>query len=528
MREERFLLSNCGYCNCDYRQIKEKSNMEHSKQKRPIKVLFVYPDYAITNFKRFQRGVALVSSSLKKAGVQTSLVHVYYQPEKKAFLEQLSSFEPNIIAYSSISNQYPMVKTLASWSQELGIYTIYGGIHPTIAPEECIHTPGINAICRGEGDESIVEFVSVFTEKGDLTQVKGFWVKTDSAVHESPMRPLIEDLDRLPFPDYDIFPYDTTDDYSYGHGYKIISVQASRGCPYNCTYCCNHYLRKLYSNRNKYLRFRSVENVIAELKYLLDKYPQSNFVRFSDDTLSTNKEWFYHFTEQYKKNIGLPYSTNDHSHNINEKVVRRYHDSGCVSIEMGIENGNPHIRNAVMKRPFSDEEIINAFQLIRKSNIRTGAFNIFGFCHETMSTVLDTVKLNAKCNPKTSIKAYFQPFPGTEAYIMCQEMNLKIKDLKTSFFQEPAVELPTILREQLMFGFRYFELLVKYYKLLYLLSGNKESLLIRMTDKMFTYKWFPYKWLNKLLLTRMDIKERYPVLASYLVRIKRIFVRPQY
>ena len=502
--------------------------MNYSGQNRPPRVLFVYPDYAIAACKRFQRGIALLSAGLKKAGVRTGLIHVYYQPEKKSFLEQTSSFEPDIIAYSSISNQYPMVKNLASWSRELGIYTIYGGIHPTIAPEQCIHTPGIDAICRGEGDEAIVEFVSVFAGNGDLAQVKGFWVKTDSTVHKSAVRPLIEDLDRLPFPDYDLFPYDATDDYSYGPRYKIISMHASRGCPYNCTYCCNHYLRKLYPNGNKYLRFRSVENVIAELKYLRDKYPQGNFVRFTDDTLSTNKEWFYRFTEQYKKHIDLPYSANDHSHNINADVVRHYRDSRCVSILMGIENGNPHIRNTVMKRPFSNEEIINAFQLIRKTKINTAAFNIFGFCHETMATVLDTIKLNAKCNPKMSIKSYFQPFQGTEAYAMCREMDLKINELKTSFAQEPAVELTTISRDQVMFGFRYFELLVGYYKLLYRLSGNKESLLIRMTDRTLTHKWFPYKLFNKIILNRFDIQERHPALASYLARIYKTLIRPKY
>jgi len=305
-------------------------------------------------------------------------------------------------------------------------------------------------------------------------------------------------------------------------------MHASRGCPYNCTYCCNHYLRKLYPNGNKYLRFRSVENVIAELKYLRDKYPQGNFVRFTDDTLSTNKEWFYRFTEQYKKHIDLPYSANDHSHNINADVVRHYRDSRCVSILMGIENGNPHIRNTVMKRPFSNEEIINAFQLIRKTKINTAAFNIFGFCHETMATVLDTIKLNAKCNPKMSIKSYFQPFQGTEAYAMCREMDLKINELKTSFAQEPAVELTTISRDQVMFGFRYFELLVGYYKLLYRLSGNKESLLIRMTDRTLTHKWFPYKLFNKIILNRFDIQERHPALASYLARIYKTLIRPKY
>jgi radical SAM superfamily enzyme YgiQ (UPF0313 family) len=493
-----------------------------------MKVLFIYPDYAITNVRQFQRGVALVSAGLKKKGIQTGLIHVHYKPERDTFLDEIRSFKPDIIAYSSITSQYPMIKHLAGWSKELNIYTIYGGIHPTMVPEESINTPGIDAICRGEGDEAIIDFVSTFSNKGDLLNVHGFWVKTDSVINKAPIRPLIKDLDSLPFPDYDLFPYDETDNFSVGGGYRSISVQASRGCPFKCTYCCNQYLKEFYLGDNKYVRWRSVKNVIAELKYLMDKYPESNFVRFDDDTLSFNKEWFCEFAEQYKKHINLPYSANDHIQNINEEVVRHYRDSRCISVKMGIENGNDKIRNQFMKRPFSGDEIINAFQVLREENIATGAFNIIGFCYETMNTILDTVKLNAKCCPEIIFKSYFQPFQGTEAYSMCSEMNLKIRDLKTSFFQEPAVELQTISQDQLIFGFRYFEILVRFYQFFYMLRRGEGSILVRMMDRILTNRLFPYKFFNMVIITRMDIKERFPRLGYILGRVKRLFVKPQF
>ena len=342
------------------------------------------------------------------------------------------------------------------------------------------------------------------------------------------MRPLIEDLDRLPFPDYDLFPYECTENYLGGRGYRIISVQASRGCPYRCAYCCNQFLRDLYPGRNKYMRFRSVSNVISELKFLRTKYPGSNFVRFEDDTLSSDKDWFYAFTEEYKKHINLPYSTNDHVHNISEKIARSYRDSGCVSVKMGIENGNVYIRNKIMKRPFSDDEIISAFRILRSENILVGAYNIIGFCHETMDTVLDTVKLNAKCSPDIIFKSYFQPFKGTEAYFICRELGLNIRELKTSFFQEPAVELSEISDDQLIFGFSYFEILVRCYKLMYLVSGGKESTLIRFVEKILTSRTFPYTLFNKVIISRMKIKEWFPRLAYILGQMKKMLVKPRF
>ena len=90
-----------------YREISKKSENRRSL----MKVLFIYPDYAITNFRQFQRGVALVSAGLKRSGVQTGLLHVYYEPKKEKFLEDIRAFDPDIIAYSSISRPVPDDRT---------------------------------------------------------------------------------------------------------------------------------------------------------------------------------------------------------------------------------------------------------------------------------------------------------------------------------------------------------------------------------------------------------------------------------
>jgi hypothetical protein len=261
---------------------------------------------------------------------------------------------------------------------------------------------------------------------------------------------------------------------------------------------------------------------------LLKKYPDTKFVRFADDTLSADKRWFREFANRYKSQIKLPYSTNVHPHNIDQEIARLYRESGCVSVEMGIENGNTRIRREFMKRPFSNEEVVRAFTIMRGEKINTHAFNIFGFPHETISTILDTVKANAQAKPKTYIKAYFQPFFGTEAFAMCKEMGIAINDLKSSFFEEPAIELPSASRAQIMFGFKYFGALVRLYRLFYYFSGNKDSMMIRIADKIFTFRWFPYGFFNRIYLDRMDVKKRFPHIAAYLTRIKRFISCPEY
>jgi len=483
-----------------------------------MRVLFIYSDVAVTNFRRFQHGIAYLSSSLKAQGTNTGLIHIYTRPQKEAFLKKIVDFAPDIIAYSSLTNQYPMVRMLAQWSRDLKIFTIYGGTHPTVAPEICIDTPGINAICIGEGDQAIKDFVTVFSKGEDITKVKNFWVKSAGQIYKSQIRPLIENLDTLPFPDYDLFPYEETDDFKAS---GCITLQASRGCLYSCTYCCNHYLKSLYPNKNKYLRFRSVENIIAELKFLLSKYPQARMVRFTDDALSSNSEWFEKFASYYGRQTAMPYSVNDHPHNITPQIAKLYKESGCRSISMGIESGNAYIREKIMKRPFRDKELIRAFTLLKKEGINTGAFNILGSPSESMASILDTVKVNAKCKPDVYINAYFQPFEKTIAANICKEAGWKIKDLPGSFFEEPVVELPTVSRDQMIFGFKYFGILVSWYKLLYWISQGKDWRATRLSDRLLKSGFIPYRLLNAIFLNRIDLKKRLPGIASLLTRIKR-------
>jgi radical SAM superfamily enzyme YgiQ (UPF0313 family) len=252
-------------------------------------------------------------------------------------------------------------------------------------------------------------------------------------------------------------------------------------------------------------------------------------VRFTDDALSSQRGWFEEFAHRYPREIGLPYSVNDHPHNIDADIARLYRNSGCIALSMGIESGNPYIRKQIMRRPFSNEVIIHAFRQIKKAGIDTSAFNIVGVPFETMSTILDTIKLNAQCSPVRYANAYFQPFLETEAAKMCYEAGWKIKELPGSFFEEPVVELPGISREQVIFGFKYFGLLVLWYKLLYRLSAEGgENAAMRFSDKIVSSRFMPYRFLNAVMINRMDIKKRFPRLGHYLTMIKRFFFRHKY
>lgn len=302
-------------------------------------------------------------------------------------------------------------------------------------------------------------------------------------------------MDSLPSLDYELFNYETLVDTTY---FKRLVIMANRGCPYNCTYCCNHTFRELYPNKNKYVRFRSVDKVINEIEYGLNKYPFLKEVRFFDDNLTLNKSWFRELAQKYRKMIGLPYSTNDRVNHINEEVVSLLKDSGCYFVEFGIESGNARIREETMKRGISEEQITNAFYLCRKHGIKTSAFNIIGVPGETFSTVLDTIKLNARVNPNWGYIFYFHPYVGTKLYQLVKEKGLLSHKTFKSIFEGPTLNLDTISEKQLIFAYTHFKGLVELYLIYYSFPKAMKVIFVSITDFLLKHGLFPYDFFIKI------------------------------
>lgn len=490
-----------------------------------MKITFIYPDLSLVNNNRFNLGIAQLSACLKKEGFDTSLLHITRPILKDELIDAVKLHSPDLIAFSSLSMMFSTIKKFASWVKELDIFTIYGGIHPTVSPEESINCDGINAICRSEGDEALVEFCSLFRDGKDISKVPNFWVKSRDKIYRNPIRSVLEDLDKLPYVDYCIFDYPKLKE---GSIQKAIVVQASRGCFYNCTYCSVHLLRSLVPNKKKYLRWKSVDNVIAWIKYGLSLFPFIERVFFQDDTLTYNKEWFRDFAERYREEIGLPFQCNDRVNNITKETSKILKNCGCERIDLGIESGNNHIRNNVMKKHTKEEEIINAFHLLRVVHVEAVAFNIFGMPHETCHSVLDTIKLNAKANPCDYYNSYFYPFIGTEAYNMVLENNYKINTNGVmDFLTRPLVDLDTISKSELVFFHKYFRILVRIYRFCFKIFGAHSNA-INVLDRILISNYFPHYLLGRMYFSRdrvINYLQKYPRLYLYLREFKKRILR---
>ncbi len=402
-----------------------------------MRITFIYPDFfqfpdgSFLPEGRIYLGIGYLSAVLKKAGHDVSLIHLVAPPGRDELIQAVKSQNPDLIGFSSTTHMFRHTARVASWTAELKIPSICGGVHPTIAPIEALQTRGIDMVCIGEGEEALLELCDAIEAGKDYSRIDNIWVKRGDSIIRNRVRPLIEDLDQIPFPDRQIFDRRLLCPDQIPRG----TVMASRGCPFNCTYCSNHAQKSVYPNPERYVRFRSPENVIAEIEELIRSDPDIKFIRFDDDILTLDVRWLENLSNLYKKRISMPFICNSRVNFINEKTAELLADMGCLVVCMGIESGNEWLRSKVLNRHMSNRQIVRAFKLCKEYGMKTVSTNMVGLPYETTEMVLDTIKINAECRPDTIQVSTFIPYPGTELHSLCEREGLLVNERVDSIFE---------------------------------------------------------------------------------------------
>lgn len=407
------------------------------------KVLFIFP----SNEPAFPLQLSALSAFIKKHGHESRLLPLITERgmEQEHFDElkkTIEEFKPDYAAFSTYETAFPWIKKLCDYIKENWpeIITVAGGYYATLAPMDVISHPHIDVICRGEGEFPLEELLD---SDGAKTDIRNLWFKNGDEVIKNPVRPLMEDLDNLPFPDRDFLDYQAHLDL-IGVGDGTIKVMATRGCLYNCTYCSNQYLKAIYPNQHKYLRYRSPENVIEELKLLKQKY-RFDKVGFHDDNLTLDDEWLKTFLDLYKKEVDIPFYCASRVERCTDEVLDMLKNSGCYLMLFGIESGNEIYRKNMMKRFMSNAMIIDTFKRARKRGILTWSFSMVGLPNETRKMILETMVLNLKCNPDFVMASIFYPLKGTELGDLCYKngwVNEERKERINSYAWDTILDHP--------------------------------------------------------------------------------------
>ncbi|MCL2366555.1 MAG: B12-binding domain-containing radical SAM protein [Oscillospiraceae bacterium] len=393
-----------------------------------LKVLFIYPDFLeATKFVKnlpgnYSEGLASLSAVLKAAGHNVSLYHQLYMPDRAEFLRKIEAYAPDIIGMSIRTSALSFAKQMAQWLDEAfpDIFVWAGMYHPSLAPEEVIALQGIDAVCIGEGEIVCLDFVNDYAAHGRPNlETESFWIKdAHGALHKNPVRPFIEDLDTLPFPDLSIFDYRNLKSNTLQNTAEVI---VSRGCIYSCTYCANAQLRNIYPEKKGYARFRSPENAIKLLENVLETDPKVECFSFNDAILNVYEDWFYEFTALYKARIKKKFVCNVRVELLNERMVKELADAGCYLITIGVECGNEEYRTKYLHRSMKNDHIVEVSHLLKNAGIIVNSYNLIGLPHETLALSLETVKLNARMHTDNIVVSFFAPYPSTRLREIAQE-----------------------------------------------------------------------------------------------------------
>lgn len=408
-----------------------------------MKVLLIRPAsvYPISqtkgNFGVPPIGIAYLAAYLKKHGISATCLDAYGEG-----LDDIERIENNTLIVHGLNNS-EVIKRIDPETDVIGISCMFsnewiyskdlllqvrkqfpkallilGGEHPTADAELCFRdVPGLDLIIKGEAEASLLEVVNRFQKKEDYRGVANVVVYRDQKLIVSPSYPRIKNLDELPWPDWSTVPISKYMDRKVGYGrYGVRSMPllASRGCPYQCTFCSNPVM---WGNR---WYVRSVDDVITEISYYHDKYQAQHF-DFLDLTAIIRESWIIEFAEKLEAlNLGITWAlpTGTRSEALTLRAMEVLKKSGCIKLNYAPESGSPETLKRIKKKV--DLEVMQASM---RTSVRLGIITraniIIGLPDDSWKNIFQTfifiLKLAAIGLHDVACFS-FSPYPGSELH----------------------------------------------------------------------------------------------------------------
>jgi anaerobic magnesium-protoporphyrin IX monomethyl ester cyclase len=378
-------------------------------------------------------GIRILSACMKKEGHDVKLIFLpRYDSERyeETTLNALIDISKNAdligisVMTGSLENVVQITKTL---KKNLDAPIIWGGFHPTIRPKECLEYADI--ICLGESEESFVELTNRIEKGQDYFNIKGMWFKNNDDIIKNSLAHLPQDLDALPFPDYDFSTHYILDGNiihkmnqqllkKHIRGYTTL---ATRGCPFGCTYCCNNVINKMYA-QEKILRKRTVNNIINELIYAKQFLPIMEDVTLDDDAffLMYNLKEMEEFCIKYKKFIGLPLIiTGASPATLTKEKLSLLVKAGLKFLIVGIQTGCEKTKK-MYKRNYPNKKVIETVRMINqfKNKLASVEYDvILDNPWETDEDLVETLMLFSRFPTPYILSIYsLTLYPETELY----------------------------------------------------------------------------------------------------------------
>jgi anaerobic magnesium-protoporphyrin IX monomethyl ester cyclase len=359
-------------------------------------------------------GLAYLASYVEEHGFRAKILDNNIEHlSRKRFSDYLKRVKPKAVGFSASTSIFAQVLDFASAVKEFdkGIIVIAGGPHPSALPKESLQNQAIDIVVKGEGEETLLELLfCLLRGKGSLSAINGIFYRENGGIKSNAKRDYIQHIDKLPLPAYHLLPMQ-----KYRHSpfrrvtmKKSASIITSRGCVYNCSFCCNSVF-------GASVRYRSPDNVLKEVKYLIDEYAVKEII-FRDDAFTLDIERAREIARGIRNlKRDIKWSCYSRVNHASDGLYREFYDSGCREICFGVESGNQDVLD-MAKKQINTDEIEKAIRLCRKYRISSLCSMIIGLPGDSLERVERSINFFKKANPDYMVFCVLVPMPGSELF----------------------------------------------------------------------------------------------------------------
>jgi anaerobic magnesium-protoporphyrin IX monomethyl ester cyclase len=339
----------------------------------------------------------------------------YSHPAWQEYGKFINAYQPDIIGFSVMTPSYSLALGMACFTKKLSdAFIVFGGPHPTLCPEDAAKDPSVDAVIVGEGETAFLELTQLFEygSKDFLHNVPSAVFRGNGGIVSTALQPLIENLDALPYPDYESLARPALSELQNRH-----SVIVSRGCPYRCAFCVDHLIWRKRS------RFRSHEHVTDEIKYLYEKYDPGNLFFQQDSFLNKPELARSVSADLISAGIRIPWWCAARVDQIHQELLIILKESGLNAVILGIESGSQRILD-IMNKKISIPQIERSVALLKENGIKAHAFFMIGVPDETEEDILHTMSLMKRLPLDFISLSVFTPLPQSVLFNRCVELGL--------------------------------------------------------------------------------------------------------
>ncbi len=389
-------------------------------------IVLIIPPFSYGSLKRTGNktpalGIASIASVLEKNGYSVKILDAFaLEMEKEEILKSVLREDPKIVGITSVTLNsniaMEILKSIKKRNKE--IITVYGGPHATFMYEEILKKSFIDFVVVGEGEYTMLELCNFLLKgKGKLQRIKGICFKHNKKIVKTKARPLIKDLDELPFPAYHLLPLDHYQPNAYlDTRRKFCSIMTSRGCPYNCLFCTTP---KLWGN----WRCRSVPKVCEELLLLYEKYKVSQLF-IKDDEFTVNRKRVEKICDFIIKNkLDIVWECLGRVNDVNDKILKKMYKAGCRSISYGVESGyEDGLRK--LRKGITLNQVRKAVKLTQKNGIIVNTSFLLGLPWESSTEIRKTINFAKSLGSDIIYFNLLVPYPGSDIRKIIEEKKL--------------------------------------------------------------------------------------------------------